>query len=241
MDELSPLPCRAAVFGVEGGIGREIAGLLVRRGWEVHGGARRRPGLAGVIPFVFDLADEGSIAAAVQNIGAPLDLVIVTTGILMDAARGIEPERTLRALDGAAMARVLAINAIGPALVAKHTAPLLARDRRAVFAALSARVGSIGDNRLGGWHSYRASKAALNMIVRNVAIELARTRPRAIAVSLHPGTVDTPLSAPFQRNLPEGQLTGAAEAAARLLAVIDGLTPADSGGFLAWDGSTIPF
>ena len=241
MDSPTPPPLRAAIFGAGGGIGRAIARSLAASGWQVQGGGRRPPQIEGIGGFTFDLTDEASIAAATQAIGGPLDLVFIATGLLQDSARGIVPERSLRALDGAAMAHTFAINTIGPALIAKHAIPLLRRDGRAVFAALSARVGSIEDNRLGGWHSYRASKAALNMIVRNVAIELARTRPQAIAVALHPGTVDTALSAPFQRGLPEGQLTTAEAAAANLLAVIGALGPADSGGFFAWDGAAIPF
>ena len=114
------------------------------------------------------------------------------------------------------------------------------RDRRAVFTALSARVGSIGDNRLGGWHSYRASKAALNMILRNLAVELGRTHPQAVVAGLHPGTVDTGLSAPFQKGVKPEKLFTADHSAERLLAVVDGLTPADSGGVYAWDGARIP-
>jgi NAD(P)-dependent dehydrogenase (short-subunit alcohol dehydrogenase family) len=114
------------------------------------------------------------------------------------------------------------------------------RDRRAVFAALSARVGSIGDNRLGGWHSYRASKAALNMILRNLAVELGRTHPQAVVAGLHPGTVDTGLSAPFQRGVKPEKLFTADHSAERLLTVLERLTPADSGGVFAWDGQRIP-
>ncbi|NCQ64500.1 MAG: SDR family oxidoreductase, partial [Alphaproteobacteria bacterium] len=128
-----------------------------------------------------------------------------------------------------------------PALIAKHFLPLLPRDRRSVFAALSARVGSISDNGIGGWHSYRASKAALNMLVRNYAIELGRTHKHAVCVALHPGTVDTALSQPFQSNLPEGQLTAPAEAAGNLLRVIDGLTPEDSGHLFDWAGERVEF
>ena len=119
--------------------------------------------------------------------------------------------------------------------------PLLPRDRKAVFAALSARVGSIADNQVGGWHSYRASKAALNMIIRTLAIELARRNPSAVCVGLHPGTVDTGLSAPFQRGVPADRLFSAERAADQLLTVIDNLTPQSSGGLFAWDGSAIPF
>jgi NAD(P)-dependent dehydrogenase (short-subunit alcohol dehydrogenase family) len=139
------------------------------------------------------------------------------------------------------MANVYAANAIGPALIAKHCLPRLPRDRRAVFAVLSARVGSIGDNRLGGWHSYRASKAALNMLVRNFAIELERSNPRAVVAALHPGTVDSRLSAPFQRRVAPGRLFSPDQAAGHLLAVIDKLTPADSGGLFAWNGERLPW
>ena len=137
------------------------------------------------------------------------------------------------------MAAQFALNAIGPALVLRHAARLLPRGRRAVFAALSARVGSISDNRLGGWYGYRASKAALNMLVRNLAIEWQRKAKRSIVVALHPGTVDTALSAPFQGNVPPGQLFDAERAALQLLDVLDGLKPVDTGHIFAWDGSEI--
>ncbi len=151
-------------------------------------------------------------------------------------AAGLTPEKTYRALDGAAMLESFRVNTVGPALVGKHLLPLLPRAGRSVFAALSARVGSIGDNRLGGWHSYRAAKAALNMVLRNFAIELAQSRPEAICVGLHPGTVRTPLSAPFR-----GRRTALEPSASarHLLDVIARLTTAQSGGVLAWDGGTI--
>ena len=140
--------------------------------------------------------------------------MLIASGVLHDAAAGIAPEKSWRALDAAAMARVFAVNTIGPSLIAKHFLPLLARDRRVIFAALSARVGSISDNRAGGWHAYRASKAALNMMIKGLAIELARRNPAALCVGLHPGTVDSPLSAPFQRNVPAAELFTPARAAA---------------------------
>lgn len=192
--------------------------------------------------IVCELLDEASIMAAARTIAAdgPLDLIIVASGALtLPGSEG--PEKSLRALDPDAMAQAFALNTIGPAMIAKHFLPLFRRDRRAVFAVLSARVGSIGDNRLGGWHSYRASKAALNMIVRNCAIELVRSHPHSIAVTLHPGTVDTTLSAPFQRGLAPEKLFTPDQCAAQLLDVIDGLNPADSGGFFAWDGTLIPY
>jgi NAD(P)-dependent dehydrogenase (short-subunit alcohol dehydrogenase family) len=234
----------AIVFGASGGIGRALAEQLAACGRyaAVRAGMRREGDApAGTVPFRFDLTDEASIADAATSLFAPPALVIVATGVLHDAARGIAPEKSWRAIDPAAMAHVLAINTIGPALVARHFLPLFPRDRRAVFAALSARVGSISDNRLGGWHSYRASKAALNMLVANFAIELSRTRPQAIAATLHPGTVESALSAPFQGNVAPGKLFTAETSARHLLSVLDGLTPADSGGLFAWDGARVPY
>ncbi len=169
--------------------------------------------------------------------GGALDLVIVATGVLQPDGR--PPEKSWRDLDPASLARIFALNASGPALVAKHFLPLLPREGRAVFAALSARVGSIGDNRLGGWYGYRASKAALNMLLRTLAIELARKRPDAVCVGLHPGTVDTALSRPFQRNVPTDKLFTPADSARSLLRVLDKLDPEDSGGCFAWDGQRI--
>ena len=137
------------------------------------------------------------------------------------------------------LARNFAINSIGPALVAKHFLPLLPDEGRAGFAALAARVGSIGDNRLGGWYSYRASKAALVMLMRTYSVELARKKPDAFCVTLHPGTVDTQLSEPFQRNVPEGKLFTPEFSASSLLDVLDGIGPEQSGRQFAWDGEEI--
>lgn len=231
----------AAVFGASGGIGRALSAALVQRGLTVWAGSRSgAEPVDGTRPFRFDLGDEDSIreTADLMTDDKP-DLVIVATGVLT-LADGTGPERSFKAIDGAAMARVFAANTIGPALIVKHMLPLLPRDRRCVFAALSARVGSIGDNRLGGWHSYRASKAALNMLVRNFAIELARTHKHGVVAALHPGTVDTALSEPFQGNVPDRQLTEPSQAAENLLSVIDGLTPEDSGGHFDWKGEAIP-
>jgi NAD(P)-dependent dehydrogenase (short-subunit alcohol dehydrogenase family) len=151
----------------------------------------------------------------------------------------MQPEKTWRAINADALARTYAVNTIGPALIAKHTLALLPSDQRAVFAALSAKVGSIEDNGLGGWHSYRASKAALNMLVRCFAIELARRAPNAVCASLHPGTVDSMLSKPFQRGVKT--LFNPDDAAANLLKTLDRLEPADSGGLFAFNGARIPF
>ncbi|PSJ38832.1 SDR family NAD(P)-dependent oxidoreductase [Allosphingosinicella deserti] len=231
---------QAVVIGASGGIGAALATLLADRGARVHGLSRR-----GIVPDArlqsgtIDIEDEASIAAAAAGIGtaAPVDLVLVATGILH--AEGVTPEKSVRQLSAASFERYFAVNATGPALVAKHFLPLLPRDRRAVFAVLSARVGSIGDNRLGGWHGYRASKAALNMIVRTLSVELARTRPDQICVALHPGTVATPLSAPFQSGVAAERLFAPETSAAHLLDVVGRLTPADSGRIIAWDGLEI--
>lgn len=163
--------------------------------------------------------------------------MIVASGILQGG--NAAPEKSWRALSADGLACYFAVNAAGPALVAKHFLPLLPREGRSVFAALSARVGSIGDNRLGGWYGYRASKAALNMLVKTLAIELARTRRQAICVALHPGTVNTGLSAAFQHGVAPEKLFAPQRSAGHLLDVIANLTPADSGGCFAWDGSRI--
>ena len=233
---------RAVVVGASGGIGAALAAALTGRGGLVHALARRPlPEGAGWLPGIVDITDETSIAAAFAALegGPPLDLVLVATGLLHDGA--IRPEKSLRALDPANLARAFAVNAIGPALVAKYALPLMPRRTRSVFAAISARVGSIADNRLGGWYGYRASKAALNQLVRTTAVEAARTHPQAIVAALHPGTVATGLSAPFRSGSDPATIVDAATAADNLLRVIDGLTPADTGGFFSWDGTRIPF
>nr|WP_051212698.1 SDR family NAD(P)-dependent oxidoreductase [Rubritepida flocculans] len=221
---------RCVVIGAAGGIGAALADALQARGEPVLRLSRRSdPPL--------DLLDEASIAAAAAHAGEGLRLVLCATGFLHDAR--FRPEKALRELDAAHLAHAFALNATGPALVMKHFLPRLAREGRAVFAVLSARVGSIADNRLGGWYAYRASKAALNQLLRTAAVEAARTRPQQILVALHPGTVATPLSAPFSKAGLEVQ--SPAEAAGRLLAVIDRLTPAETGGFFDHRGEAVPF
>ena len=224
---------RAIVVGASGGIGGALVDALRGTGSEVVALSRSAGGGGHI-----DIEDEASIAAAAERVrgSGPFDLVIVATGVLK--AEGISPEKSMRDLSSDTLARYFAINTVGPALVAKHFLPLLSRGQ-STLAALSARVGSISDNRLGGWHGYRASKAALNMMIRTLAIELARTRPEAVCVALHPGTVDTGLSQPFQRGVPSGQLFTPQRSAEAMLAVLAGLTPADSGGCFAWDGQRI--
>ena len=211
----------AVVIGATGGIGRAMIERIVSGGafetvWAV---SRSGADVAGAQGLAADLEDEASLGRAAERIGqgpAPT-LIVVATGVLHD---GFQPERSLRQLDVDQMLRDYRVNAVGPALAAKHLLPLMLRDRRAVFAALSARVGSISDNRLGGWHAYRASKAALNMILRNLAIEMARSHPQAVIAGLHPGTVHTGLCAPFQKGVAEGRLFTADHSAERLLAVL---------------------
>jgi NAD(P)-dependent dehydrogenase (short-subunit alcohol dehydrogenase family) len=228
----------AVVVGASGGIGGAFVAALTEEGAfdVVHGFARAYNGSLHI-----DLLDEASIAQAAAHVakGPPPALVIVATGLLHTPDHG--PEKALRDLDPAWLAHVYAVNAIGPALVAKHFLPIMPRTGRTVFAALSARVGSIGDNRLGGWHGYRASKAALNMLIRNLAIEEHRRNPRAIVIGLHPGTVDTGLSRPFQGNVQPGRLFDAERAALQLLDVIEGLKVPDSGKLFDFEGDEIPF
>ena len=237
------VPRIACVFGASGGIGRALCEALAARGCaRIYAGSRQGEGpqVAGVHPFAFDLADEASIAAAAAMMrDDPPELVIVATGVLT-LADGTGPERTYKRLDAATMAEVFALNTTGPALIAKHVLPLMPRGERFVFAALSARVGSISDNRLGGWHSYRASKAALNMLLKNFALEMARTHPLGVIAGLHPGTVDSALSQPFQSGLPDGQLTAPATAADNLLGVLAGLTPERSGRVFDFRGAEVP-
>ncbi len=232
------------VVGGSGGIGGALTEALSRDPavGRLHAWSRRpTPAPTGPVPFeaqCVDITDEAQIAAAAQHLGDTVHLTIVAAGILHDVD-GLSPEKNLAALDAAALERVFRVNTIGPALVAKHVVPLLPRKGKAVFAALSARVGSIGDNRLGGWYAYRASKAALNMIIRNLAIEVARRRKEAVLVGLHPGTVETGLSAPFQGNVSAEKLFSPDQSAGYLLGVIDGLAPEDSGAVFAWDGQRI--
>ena len=223
----------AVVIGASGGIGAALVERLT-----AEGGFTRIIALGRATTPPLDLTSEPSIAAAAAAVAArpgAVRLVIDATGFLHGA--GFAPEKSWREIDAAHMATAFAINAIGPALLMKHFLPLLPRTGPAVFATLSARVGSIGDNALGGWYSYRASKAALNQLVRTAAIELARGRPDAICVALHPGTVATALSAPFAKtNL---EVRTPADAATALLATIARLKPWDTGHFLDYAGQPI--
>ncbi len=234
------------IFGAGGGIGGAMIDQLLARPTTRHitavsrAGSKLRdyPNVTGLTGDITQEADLQRIAQTLETADPP-DTIIIATGLLHREG-DVAPEKSYRVIEAAMMAEVLAVNLIGPALVAKHLMPLLPKDRRTIFAALSARVGSISDNRLGGWHSYRAAKAGLNMFLRNLAIEMARTHPLAIIAGLHPGTVDTRLSAPFQRGVAPAKLFTPAQSAAALLDVLDRLAPADSGGVFAWDGERIP-
>ena len=225
---------QALIIGATGGIGRALIEQVRASGrYDLVIGLSRSTSPA------IDITDEASIASAMEAIAGKgaLRLVIIATGFLH--RDGIAPEKANRQLSAEAMAQAFAINTIGPALVLKHVLPLLPRSGRSVVMALSAKVGSISDNRLGGWHSYRASKAALNQIVRTAGIELTRTHKEAILVAMHPGTVDTPLSRPFARSGLDVQEPE--DAAAAFLAGLDTLTPSDSGGFFDRTGKRLPY
>lgn len=225
---------QAVVIGASGGIGGAIADALEEEGVAVARYARSLPGDSHI-----DIEDEASIAAVAQRIanGPAPDLVIVATGLLHDAGHG--PEKAIDQLSPDWLARNFAVNAIGPVLVAKHLLPLMPRTGKTIFAALSARIGSISDNRMGGWYSYRASKAALNQFIRTIAIEHKRRNDRSIVVALHPGTVDTALSRPFQGNVRPGGLFAPDRAAVQLLDVLEGLKAPDSGKLFDWEGKEV--
>ena len=241
-----PRDLNAVVVGASGGIGSEFVRQLTAdaRVARVHALSRAHvePRDDKVLPATIDFQDESSIRLAAEEVASrgDIDIVIVATGIL-HRGTSIQPEKSLSDIDPEAMLDVFRMNTIGPALVAKHFLPRFRRDSKTVFAALSARVGSIGDNRLGGWVSYRASKSALNMILKTLSIEHARRFPDAVVAGLHPGTVDTRLSAPFQRRVPEGKLFSPPQSVGYMLSVIDRLTPPDTGGFFAWDGTPIEY
>ncbi len=214
---------RSLILGATGGIGSALMAAL--------------PGAVGLSRADgLDWLDPSAAEATLLNVSGPFDLIFDATGALEIDGNG--PEKQLKAIDADAMARQFAVNAIGPALILKHHKHLLAHQGRAIIATLSAPVGSIEDNRLGGWISYRAAKAALNQIVKTASIEIARWNPDAIVVALHPGTVATELSPRFAGNR---DTFTPAQATARLLSALEGLTPADTGGFFAYDGSRIPW
>ena len=235
-------PLNAAIIGASGGIGGALVRLLLSfyGVHHVYGLSRRLVDVQDrrYEPLVIDYSDENTVALAADAIDKPLDLVIVTTGFLHSDQ--LQPEKSFGQISMDTMTHNMLVNTIGPSLVAKHLLPKMRRDHKTVFAALSARVGSISDNRLGGWYAYRASKAALNMMIKTFAVELGRRQPQTIIAGLHPGTVDTGLSKPFQRNVPSEKLFSPAFSAQCLLEVVDSLGITDSGSCFAWDGQKIP-
>lgn len=223
-------PQKIVLIGTTGGIG---AAFLQE--------AQQRYGGAEIVPLSrssgFDLTDENSMAGAAERIGKDIDLVIVATGLLHGDTFG--PEKSLRNLDGDTLAQVFAVNTFGPALVMKHFLPLMARDRKSVFAALSARVGSVSDNRIGGWYGYRAAKAALNQMIRTASIEHARRWKEGVVVGLHPGTVDTGLSKPFQKHVADNKLFTPHFSASSMLDVLEGLDASQSGRIFDFAGEEV--
>ena len=234
-----------AVIGATGGIGAAFVRALAQNDAVSTVHAISRSGTLfdddSILSYAMDLLDEQSIAVTAESVAqsGPLDLIVVATGLLHRDE--LQPEKTMREINAADMLDVFAVNTVGPALVAKHFLPSMSRKKKSVFAALSARVGSIDDNRLGGWVSYRASKAALNMTVKTLAIEHGRRFPESVLITLHPGTVATDLSAPFRSRVPPESLFDPETSAAHLLRVIEDVRPADSGALIAWDGSRIRF
>jgi NAD(P)-dependent dehydrogenase (short-subunit alcohol dehydrogenase family) len=201
--------------------------------------ADRHPRL---VALPMEVTDEDSIAAAIAQVAAhtaQLHRAIYCVGVLHDG--DFQPEKSLRQVTSAGLMRAFQTNALGAVLVAKHLMPLYQHDRPSLLAAISAKVGSIGDNRLGGWYGYRASKAALNMLIKTVSLEYARRCPNTTVALLHPGTTATDLSAPFQRGVPPEKLFSVDRTVDQLLTVMQGLTPADSGEFFNWDGTRLPW
>lgn len=189
-----------------------------------------------------DITDETQIANGIAQIRqhtTHLHFVMYCVGILHDGT--FQPEKGLQQIQAENLLRYFQVNSIGAVLLAKHLVPLLKHGDRSVYATISAKVGSIGDNELGGWYGYRASKAALNMLMRTTAIEYRRKTPNTSVVMLHPGTTDTRLSQPFQRNVPPEKLFAVERTVAQLLTVIDGLQPTDSGEFFSWNGDRLPW
>jgi len=231
---------KVAVFGASGGIGSALTESLSAAPNVNKVFAISRTGLAGGRPSVTPVQcgeyTEDNINQIAQDL-PELDIVICALGILH--GEGFGPEKSRRELTMDKMQHVFHVNTFLPSLIAKQILPKLNRERKSVFAALSARVGSISDNRLGGWYSYRASKAALNMMIKTMAIEHARKYKQSAVIGLHPGTVDTALSKPFQSNVAKGKLFDPLFSAARLLDVIEKVGPRETGKIFAWDGQEV--
>jgi NAD(P)-dependent dehydrogenase (short-subunit alcohol dehydrogenase family) len=214
---------KSLVIGASGGIGGALCATL-----GAVGVSRSFDGL--------DVTDEGSVRSVMAGLNGPYDTVFIATGALEIGPH--TPEKALRAVSPEGLRVQFDTNALGPILVLKHLIPHLSRDAPSRIGILSARVGSIGDNGMGGWYSYRAAKAALNQLVHTAAIELARSHKQAVLALLHPGTVATDFTAKYAGNHPTVPPT---EAAGNLIRVLNGLTPAHSGGFYDWAGEPVPW
>jgi NAD(P)-dependent dehydrogenase (short-subunit alcohol dehydrogenase family) len=243
-------PKSALVIGASQGIGLEFVRQLLQTEGIHRLYATYRQSQADLLAIAdarlcclpLDITEETQIEAvakAIRDETTALHLVVNCVGILHEGT--LQPEKSLRQLNAEQLLRYFQVNSIGAALVAKHVQPFFKHSDRAILATLSAKVGSIGDNHLGGWYGYRASKAALNMLMHTTAIEYKRTCPRAIVVTLHPGTTDTQLSLPFQRNVPPEKLFGCDRTVRQLLGVLDQLQESDSGEFFSWDGTRLPW
>lgn len=219
---------KVLILGASGGIGSAVAQACRLRGDTVVGLSRSGDG--------FDITDEQSVAHHISGLDGPFDLVLVATGAL--EINGAAPEKTIKGISARAMLDQFALNAVGPALALSHAATLLPRERSSVFAVLSARVGSIGDNRIGGWVSYRSAKAAVNQVVRTASVELSRTHRQAACIALHPGTVQTPFTEKYLGRHPS---VPASDAAQNLLRVIGHATPDQTGQFFDWAGKEVPW
>ncbi|NCJ06395.1 SDR family NAD(P)-dependent oxidoreductase [Synechococcales cyanobacterium C] len=255
--EISPTPLAgtALIVGATQGIGLEIVQQLLRQPQIslVYATYRRTETATALMALQsqypdqlnclsMDITDEAQIAATLNHIQQQtptLHLLLNSVGLLHDGS--LQPEKNLQQIQPEHLMRLFQVNSIGSVLLAKHALPLLRHPHRSILASISAKVGSIGDNHLGGWYGYRASKAALNMFMRTVALEYRRKSPQTLVVTLHPGTTDTALSQPFQRQVPPEKLFPVRRTAQQLLQVLAGLTLADSGQFFSWDGSRLPW
>ena len=216
------------ILGASGGIGSALAQAYRAHGDKVIGLSRSADG--------FDITDEQSVAQHLSDLDGPFDVVFVATGAL--EIDGAAPEKTIKGITARAMLDQFALNAVGPALALSHATTLLPKDRPSVFAVLSARVGSIGDNRIGGWISYRSAKAAVNQVVRTASVELGRTHKQAACIALHPGTVQTPFTAKYLGRHPS---VPASEAAENLQRVVSEVSSDQTGQFFDWAGKEVPW
>ncbi len=235
---------RVAVVWGAGGLGIALAEALSRRGaYDQVVLVSRKPESHTSSAYTVmegDLLDEASIERVISDVKALGQVVTVVSAVGVLHGDDLQPEKALRQVNSQNLHHVFSVNAIGPSLLAKHFVPIMPRKSRAVFAAISARVGSISDNRLGGWHAYRASKAALNMMLKTISIEWQRANPHSVCIGLHPGTVDTDLSKPFQRGVPPEKLFTPEHSATMLVGVLENATSEQTGGVFDYAGKKVP-